>query len=177
MRWFRSCDPAFSFLWESSDQPPARWHGAGGGPAHYLADTPAGAWAELLRHEAITDLEDAADLRRALWAIEVPDEDVAGAARVRISRSVATGGLASYDRCRALAERLRAGGATALMAPSAALAAGGAAGEHTDGGRRPGLAADGRVVVLFGPRPDLLGWLVVTGGSPPEDVLGSVRHL
>jgi hypothetical protein len=43
---FRHTDPRFPFLWESTDQPPARWHDRGEGPVQYLADTPDGAWAE-----------------------------------------------------------------------------------------------------------------------------------
>ena len=46
----RRADPRFPFLWESSAQPAGRWHGSGEGPCHYFADTPYGAWAELLRH-------------------------------------------------------------------------------------------------------------------------------
>ncbi len=177
MRWFRSCDPAYAFLWESDEQPPARWHGRGRGPVHYLADTPAGAWAELIRHEAITDEGDLADVRRALWTVEVPDDDVAAAARARLARTVATGGTSTYLRCQAHAERLRSAGATALVATSAALARGAAAGHRTDGGLQPATAVDGRVLVLFGRRADLVGWPVVTAGAPPVDILPVVRPL
>lgn len=177
MRWFRSCDPAYAFLWESDAQPPARWHGTGRGPVHYLADTPAGAWAELIRHEAITDPGDLAGLRRALWAVEIPDDDVAGAHRVHLPRTVSTGGIDSYERCQAHADRLRSAGVTAIMAPSAALAPGAAGGHRTDGGMHPAPAADGRVLVLFGRRPDLTGWAVVTGAAPAADLLPVVCHL
>ena len=51
---YRHADPRFPFLWESSEQPPARWHDSNEGPVHYFADTPDGAWAEFLRHEGIT---------------------------------------------------------------------------------------------------------------------------
>ena len=50
---FRHADPRFPFLWETADQPGARWHGDREGPAHYFADTPDGAWAEFLRLEEI----------------------------------------------------------------------------------------------------------------------------
>ena len=177
MRWFRSCDPAYAFLWESEAQPEARWHGAGQGPAHYLADTPAGAWAELLRHEAITDADDLNDVQRALWTIEVPQHDLDAAARVRLARTVATGGTDTYGRCQAYASRLRASSETALLAPSAALARGAASGHRTEGGLQKAPAVDGRVLVLFGPRPDLVGRLVVDVGAPPVDLLPAVRHL
>ena len=45
--------------------------------------------------------------------------------------------------------------------------------------RRANVPADERsanVVVLFGPRPDLNGWLMVDRGAPPSHVLGHVRH-
>lgn len=177
MRWFRNCDPAYAFLWEGSAQPPARWHSDGQGPAHYLADTPAGAWAELIRHEGITDADDLADVRRALWTIDVAEDDVTGAVRVRLARSVTTGGTDSYGRCRAHADRLRDAGATAILAPSAALARAAAGGCRTDHGLKPASAADGRVLVLFGPRPDLVGWIVVSGGAPPLDLITFVCHL
>ena len=64
---FRHADPRFPFLWETASQPSGRWHAAGQGPAHYLADTPFGAWAELLRHEEITDTADLAGVRRAIF--------------------------------------------------------------------------------------------------------------
>lgn len=177
VRWFRSCDPAYPFGWESDAQPPARWHAPGRGPVQYLADTPAGAWAELIRHEAITDPADLADLRRALWAVEVPDDEIADASRARLPHAVTTGGAESYRRCQAHAERLRASGATALKAPAAALVAGAAGGHRTHAGLQPAAPADGWVVALFGRRPDLIGWIVVEAGSPPKDLLPAVRHL
>src|SRR6202011_1235998 len=70
---YRHADPRFPFLWESVDQPAARWHGPGEGPVQYFADTPDGAWAKFLRHEGITKESELANVRRALWAIEVPD--------------------------------------------------------------------------------------------------------
>ena len=93
----------------------------GEGPAQYLADTPAGAWAELLRHEEIVDPADVAGLARDLWAVEVPDADLAGATAVSASEDVLLGGPDTYPACQALATEARAAGATALVAPSAAL--------------------------------------------------------
>lgn len=177
MRWFRHCDPAYAFAWESDAQPPGRWHAAGRGPAHYLADTPDGAWAELIRHEGITDADDLADVRRALWTVEVPDDDGTSADRVRLPRTVTTGGLDTYHRCQAHADRLRASGSTGIMAPSAALARGAAGGHRTDCGLQAASAADGLALALFGARPELVGWVVVTSGAPPVDLLTRVRHL
>ena len=71
---FRHADPRFPFLREHDTQPAGRWHAAGEGPAHYFSDTPDGAWAEFLRHEEITEIEDLAGVRRALWAVELGEE-------------------------------------------------------------------------------------------------------
>ncbi len=63
---FRQCDSRWPFLWESAEQPGARWNAPGEGPVHYFADTPDGAWAEFIRHEEITDPVDLATVRRSL---------------------------------------------------------------------------------------------------------------
>jgi len=170
---FRHADPRLPFLWESADQPSARWHEAGRGPAHYLADTPDGAWAEFLRHEEITDPADLDGVRRALWAVEIPD---APAGRPTLPPRTLRGGKRTYAACRREAERLRTAGATGIVAPSAALEAGDARGKRVDGGIRPGPARDPKVIVLFGRRPGLVGWAVVEEGRPPADLLARVRQ-
>lgn len=170
---FRHADPRFPFLWEGADQPPARWHGEGEGPVHYFADTPDGAWAEFVRHEEITTPEDIATIRRALWAAELQGEP---GERPQRSIHTLTGGRETYADCRAEARRLREEGAPGLVAPSAALVAGGAHGWRVDGGLQPGPARDGRVIVLFGRRPDVVGWPATIAGRPSEDLLSRVRH-
>src|SRR5579884_1774359 len=132
---YRHADPRFPFLWEDDEQPPARWHGHGEGPVQYLADTPDGAWAEFLRHEAISEEIELVNVRRALWAVEVPDTLKPEAPR--LAQAVLTGGIATYDQCRREARRLRRDGARALRAPSAALLPGGARGWKVDGGLQP----------------------------------------
>ena len=170
---FRQADPRYPFLWSDASQPPARWHGAGEGPAQYFADTPDGAWAELLRHEEITTPEDAATLRRALWAVEAGEAPLKS---VSLKASVLTGGRDTYWACQAHARRLRARGARRLVAPSAALLPGGAAGrEVQDGLERAGAPRDGRVIVLFGAPDRLIGWKAVERGAPPADLLPRVR--
>jgi hypothetical protein len=91
---YRHADPRFPFLLESTDQPPARWHAAGEGPVQYFADTADGAWAEFLRHEGITDPAELVNVRRALWAIELPDDLPAETPHLR--EAALTGGGASY---------------------------------------------------------------------------------
>lgn len=169
---FRHADHRFPPLWESEAQPAARWHAADQGPAHYFADTPDGAWAEFLRHEEITDPADLATVQRAMWAMEIPET---GYAEVQLPRAVITGGEDSYAACQAEAARLLASGANAIQAPSAALKAGGAAGWRVDSGLQQGPARDGRVRVLFGRRPDLIGWRTAVG-RPSADLLPHVRH-
>ena len=170
---FRHTDPRFPFLWEDDSQPPGRWHGEGEGPVHYFADTPDGAWAEFLRHEDITDPADVAEVRRAVWAVELgrpPREEP------ELGGRTLTGGLRSYRACQGEARRLRALGAKGLVAPSAALLPGAAHGWRVERGLRRGTPRDGRVIALFGPRPDLIGWEAVHEGRPSARLLGRVRH-
>jgi hypothetical protein len=165
---YRHTDRRFPFLWEDSDQPAARWHGAGEGPVHYLADSPDGAWAEFLRHEGILDLADLGGIDRALWSIDIGDPALAAP---QLPGPVLRGGTETYTRCRAAARRIRRTGAVGLRAPSAALTDGGAAGWRVTGGLVPGPARTGETIALFGGRPDLVGWCATAGGRPPEWVL------
>ena len=176
MRWFRHADRRYPFLWESSDQPPARWHDSDEGPAQYLASTPDGAWAEFLRHEEISDAADLPGIERALWALEV-DEVPERALEPELPDRVLSGGLDSYPACRVEASRLRNEGATALRAPSAALLPGGARGQHVAGGLVEAAEEDGTVLVLFGRRPAVRGWLCGDYARPSERVLPLVRPL
>jgi RES domain-containing protein len=171
---FRHVDSRFPFLWESDRQPGGRWHAEGEGPVHYFADTPDGAWAELLRHEEITEEADVATIRRALWAVELPDEPRAAP---RLPAAQLRGGLETYETCRAEARRLRASGASGLIAPSAALRGGEARGWRVRGGLEPGKARTGKVIVLFGRRPGLTGWSAAAEGHPHRTLLAKVRPL
>ena len=170
---FRQADPRYPFLWSDSSQPAARWHADGEGPAHYFADTPDGAWAELLRHEEIDDPSDVATVRRALWTVELGDEPVKA---VTLKPAVMTGGRDTYWACQQHARHLRARGAKRLVAPSAALMPNGAAGrEVVNEFERPASPRDGRVFVIFGDPAGLVGWKAVERGSPPAGLLGRVR--
>jgi hypothetical protein len=116
-RLYQSCDRRFLFVWTTDDQPEARWHGLGEGPCHYLATSPKGAWAEVIRHEAITEPEELEDLDRALWQVGAPTPT----SRPQLSDAVLVGGQATHPQCQAEARRLRNAGARGLVAPSAAL--------------------------------------------------------
>lgn len=171
---FRQADPRYPFLWSDASQPAGRWHGDGEGPAHYFADTPDGAWAELVRHEEITNEEDLVTIRRALWAVDVGDEPLKAAS---LPSSVLTGGRLTYDACQRHARRLRAGGARRLVASSAALLPGGAAGRQVAGGVEcPAAPRNGRVIVVYGDPEGLVGWKAVEHGGPSADLLPRVRH-
>lgn len=172
---YRHADPRYPFLWESSGQEPARWHAEGEGPVQYFADTPDGAWAEFVRHEGIREESELENVRRALWAVDVPESPAA--AVPRLSRASLTGGLASYAACRKEARRLRAKGATSLRAPSAALLPNGALAWRVDEGLRVATKKDGAVIVLFGARPELTGWLAAFAARPHPDLLRRVRAL
>jgi hypothetical protein len=172
---FRHADPRLPFLRADPSQPAGRWHDAGEGPANYFADTPDGAWADLLRHEDITEPADIETIRRALWAVELPDDEPA--AEPALPRDVVTGGLETYAACRDEARRLRATGATRLEAPSAALLPGGAAGHCVRAGLEPGPTRDGRTIVVYSARPNLVGWRAAFQGRPSPELLARVQRL
>ena len=105
MNGYRNTDLDVPFFWESDAQPPGRWHAVGAGPAQYLATSPEAAWAEHLRHEEITDPADLAGVRRAMWTVELPDEEPLATPRLR--REAMVGGFATYPRCQRESARLR----------------------------------------------------------------------
>ena len=170
---YRHADARLPFLWESSAQPAARWHDDDDGPVQYFSETPDGAWAEFLRHEEITEPSDLEGVRRAMWAAEVPDETLATPS---LPADIVTAGPSSYPACRDEARRLRAGGATGLSAPSAALLAKTPSGWRVDRGLRPGPVRDERTIALFGPRPDVVGWAACAAGRPRADLLDRVHR-
>ncbi|MEO5732270.1 MAG: RES domain-containing protein [Rubrivivax sp.] len=174
---FRHCDPRFPFLWQTAAQPPARWHGAGEGPANYFCDTPSGAWAEFLRHEGITDAADLPGVRRGLWAVELPAIAAGAVARPALPAAVLLGDESSYPACQAAARAARATGLAWLTAPGAALLAGQASGwTAAPALAREAAAREGQVWVHFG-ACGFVGWPAVEAGRPPVSVLPLVRPL
>lgn len=172
---FRNTDVDVPFFWDGDAQPPARWHGAGEGPAQYASSTPDASWAEFLRHAGIGDPDDLAGVERAMWAIEVPDTEPAAAPLLPVSTLL--GGPRSYRRCRAEARRLRRAGATRLIAPSAAVLPATPSGWVSAPALRPAEPRDEWTIVLFGARPDHVGWLTAAGGRPEARLLERVRRL
>ena len=172
-RCYRACDARFPFLWTAADQPPGRWHAAGEGPCHYLATSAKGAWAEVLRHEAITDVEDLVDLERAMWEVEGP----LPTATPDLGEAVLTGGEDSYPACQATARVLRASGQLGLIAPSAAVHSGTAERMvvHPEDGVFTVELITTSVVVLFA-NAALVG-MSVAEGRPELGILQDIRHL
>ena len=168
---FRHVDPRFPFLREEASQTAGRWN-AGGELTQYFCDTPDGAWAEFLRHEEIDDPEDVLTIRRALWAVDI---GIAPALKPDLANETMTGGLETWRVCQESAQfyRLQADGITV---PSAALKPGGAHGWRVDGGLQPGPEQNGKVFVLFGLRPDLVGWAATLKGRPGVQLLTEVQH-
>lgn len=170
---YRHADRRFPFLWEGPGQPPGRWHDAGDPPTQYLSDTPDGAWAEFLRHEEITDPADLDTVRRGLWVVDLGDEALPAS---RLPSAILTAGRSSHPACRAEA-RSRRVGSRGLIATAAALEPGGAAGWRVGGGLHRGEPRDARTIVLFGERPDLVGWKGCHEGRPGPELLPLVRRL
>ncbi len=166
---YRCADARYPFLWESSEQPSARWHARGEGPAHYFATTADGAWAEFLRREEIADPEDLLGVARAMWTVEEP------AAEPELPDEVLIGGLESYEACQAEARRWREEGFSRLEAPSAALKDGLSTVYRVDDGLQT-EAIGSRVIVLFGRQPELRAQLAAIG-RPSEALLERVRPL
>jgi hypothetical protein len=106
------------------------------------------------------------------------DENEERIAQPRLFRRLLLGGLESYDACRREARRLRDRGATAIVAPAAGLKAGRANGQHVDGlDLIEASPREGRTLALFGPRPELRGWVCVEAGRPNARVLELVNQL
>lgn len=169
---YRHADPRFAFLREHLPQSAGRWN-TRDELTHYLCDTPDGTWAEFLRHEEIVDAEDLITIRRDLWAVDIGDEP---GARPELPPQTLAGGPGKWPDCQREASRLRDQGEPGITAPSAALRPAAAHGWRVDGGLRPGPARDGKVFVLFGARPDLVGWAAAASGHPGENLLPRVRH-
>lgn len=169
---YRHADSRFPFLWESEEQPEGRWHGLGEGPAHYFADSPDGAWAEFLRHEEISDPADLETIQRAIWVVNLDENDCVSP---ELPMHVLLGGPETYTSCQQEAQRLRTASEHAcLVAPSAALKPQGAIGWTVNNGMQP-VPTDGKVIVLYGYRSELVGWRAAIG-KPSIDLLKHVKH-
>lgn len=171
---FRNADVDLPFLWESEAQPAQRWHATGDGPAHYLASTPDAAWGEFCRHQEIREPDDLAGIERALWAVEIDDQEPM--VEPDLPTETVAGNEATYPGCQAEAGRLRGAGASGLRVPSAAIDPSTPSGWHVDDGLRPADPRPELTIVLFGLRADLTGWRACAPGRPAADLLSRVRY-
>jgi hypothetical protein len=128
----------------------------------------------LLRHEGIEDEDDLEDIDRWLWAVEVAEPLVA--ASPDVGSRLLNGGMETYETCQRAARRLRAEGHDALIAPSSAVFES-PSGFTSAAGLVPGPVLREQTVVLFGPRPELVGWIAAGPGRPGSSLLPRVRHL
>lgn len=141
----------------------------------YFADTPTGAWAEVLRHEEITDPADLAGLSARIWAVRIADVEMH---EPKLPRAALTSRPDGYETCRGEARRLRAAGVGRIQAISAALKGGEGAGFQVGtAGLVRAPNRDGMVIVHFGPLPEAEGWCAAEGAHPDEQVLSQVRPL
>lgn len=126
---FRQVAPDWAPLYHAAgepvpSQPPGRWHREGEDYAQYMALEPLGAWAELVRYEAIRGGTRAEQYRRRLWWLLVRERDVADLSTFQryadcgLDPRLAVG---SHEASQALADELRAAGYRGLASPSAAL--------------------------------------------------------
>jgi hypothetical protein len=141
----------------------------------YFADTPTGAWAELLRHEEITDAADLAGISTQLWVVRISDLEMH---EPKLPQAALTSAPDGYEVCHREARRLRAVGAVRLVAVSAALKPGEGAGFHVGStGLVRAAPRDGKVIVHFGVLADVEGWRAAEAARPDADLLGQIRPL
>ncbi|MDR6218861.1 RES family NAD+ phosphorylase [Deinococcus soli (ex Cha et al. 2016)] len=171
------CNHLYPFLWNAPAQPAARWHALGDGPVQYLADSPEGAWAEVLRHAEAVTADEVLEQQRSVWAITMPSDLDLGVPDLALD--VLIGGEDTYPACQAEARRLRDAGHDGLIAPSAALLPGGCHPYLSGDTITPDEArrSDGQVIVLFGNHLELPGWRCAQLGSAHPDLLGRIRWL
>jgi hypothetical protein len=159
-------------LWAVENFPAARYNEAGSGCTQYLSLHPQTPWAELLRNEDRRTRERALLMRYPLWAIRVR---LAEAPLALTFDSATAYGLGPEDLvaddqapCRALADRFRAAGPSAFLAPSAALP-----------GTTNLVVLEPRVVVSWSIEPlDDLDWPAALGaqdGRCPEGLWDHVH--
>jgi RES domain len=163
---FRQTALGLPFLWESSQQPAARWHAQGDGPVQYFASSAEGAWAEWLRHEEIKNADELNDVVRVLWTADLGE---AVLAQPELSRKVLLGD--QYQACQQEAKRLQDSGEAGLETLSAALTH--TLEYRTDNGMKS-EEGEALVFVLFGVHPKLRASRVSEGGIP--NILERVRQ-
>ena len=172
---YRQTSPDWPALYHAAGEPApsqisGRWHRQGEDYAQYLSLEPLGAWAELVRYEAIHTAERARSYHRRLWLCFVRETEIADLStfdayqQCGLDAGIAVGDHAASQ---ALADELRAAGYRGLLSPSAALVG---ATNLTLFGERYERVMLGGLDRWRNPRPDLFipCSLVVEGGPPVQ---------
>jgi RES domain len=172
---YRQASPDWPPLYHAAGEPApsqvsGRWHRQGEDYAQYLSLEPLGAWAELVRYDAIRMVQRAHAYHRRLWLCFVREHEIADLSTFDAYRECGLDpGIAVGDHAasQALADELRATGYRGLLSPSAALAG---ATNLTLFGERYERVMLGGLDRWRNPRPDLFVpcSLVVEGGPPVE---------
>lgn len=128
---FRQLAPDLPPLWHSAglggapQQPPGRWHREGHAFAQYLAASPAGAWAELIRYLHLRSPDAVQEQRRSLWQVHVRLDDIADLSTfdhwVTCGLDPEAAVADDHSACQDIANRLTEDGYCGVLAPSAAL--------------------------------------------------------
>ena len=162
-------------LWVQPNRSSARFNRAGSGPTQYLCLHPLGPWAEYLRKEDYTSIDDLLEIRARVWVLRIHEPDVfdltfdtAEQLGIPPAELIAD----EYGPCQELADRCRnePNMPKALRVPSAAL---------------PGT----KNIVVFGPRVmapysaepiqqiDVPTSITAEGGRPLSTLVKQVRYL
>lgn len=159
-------------LWVRENSDEGRWHRPVDGPTQYLALSPAGAWAELIRHEGLTTEEEVAEVRTLLFIVRF---DQTGVADYRSFEQADLAGFEpaalvdeNYSPCQEEGARLRREGYGGVLAPSAALP--GTLNLTLLGARYP-VRWDARPLL-----PSAVPAAAVARGAPPRGVVAQVRQ-
>ena len=164
-----------------SGQPSGRWHRKGEGYAQYLARSPVGAWAELVRQLTLRTSEQIETVHRRMWQVAVEAGDIADLSTFAkyvecgLDPEIAVGDHATSQR---LADDLRAAGYSGVLSPSAALPDIDAP-NLTLFGPRIEIVVDAAVPSRRNPDPGLWCFAVLLAdrAGPPADLLTRTRFL
>ncbi len=176
-RCFRQTSTQWPPLYHAAGEPrptqtSGRWHREGEGYAQYLALEPLGAWAELVRYEAIRGDVRAAQYRRRLWLVFVREREIADLST--FDRWEACGldprlAVGEHPSCQQLADELRSAGFHGVLSPSAALT--GATNLTLFGPRYEKLLLGG-LETWRNPDPGLrVPCSLVAEGNPPQQLI------
>lgn len=128
---FRQTSPDWPPLYHNAgtpepDQESGRWHRKGQAVAQYLSLSPLGAFAECARYYSLRSAAQAAEMRRNLWLVYVAETRIADLSTFEKYKNSgldpAIAVQTDHERCRQLADDLRAAGFRGVLSPSAALA-------------------------------------------------------